>query len=54
MGGACPPPGRPHHYRFRLLALDVARLDLPPIAKCQDVRRAAERHKLAEGTFVGT
>jgi phosphatidylethanolamine-binding protein (PEBP) family uncharacterized protein len=47
-------PGRPHHYRFRLLALDVARLDLPPPAKCQDARRAAERHKLAEATFVGT
>jgi Raf kinase inhibitor-like YbhB/YbcL family protein len=53
-GGPCPPPGRPHHYRFRLLALDVARLDLPPLAKCQDVRRAAERHKLAEATLVGT
>jgi Raf kinase inhibitor-like YbhB/YbcL family protein len=53
-GGPCPPPGRPHHYRFRLLALDVARLDVKPQAKCQDVQRAAERHKLAEAKVVGT
>jgi Raf kinase inhibitor-like YbhB/YbcL family protein len=53
-GGPCPPPGRPHHYRFRLLALDVARLDIPPDPKCQDVRRAVECHKLAEATLVGT
>jgi phosphatidylethanolamine-binding protein (PEBP) family uncharacterized protein len=48
-----PPPGRPHHYRFRLLALDVARLDIRPHAKCQDVQHAAEGHKLAEATLVG-
>jgi Raf kinase inhibitor-like YbhB/YbcL family protein len=53
-GGPCPPPGRPHRYRFRLLALGVARLDIGPHAKCQDVLRAAERHKLAEATLVGT
>jgi Raf kinase inhibitor-like YbhB/YbcL family protein len=53
-GGPCPPPGRPHHYRFRLLALDVERLDIRPRAKCQDVARAAERHKLAEAMLVGT
>ena len=25
----CPPPGKPHHYHFRLYALKVAKLDLP-------------------------
>jgi hypothetical protein len=25
-GGPCPPPGKPHHYRFTLYALNVARL----------------------------
>jgi Raf kinase inhibitor-like YbhB/YbcL family protein len=51
--GPCPPRGRPHHYRFRLLALDVARLDINRNAKCQDVQRAAERHKLAERNARG-
>jgi Raf kinase inhibitor-like YbhB/YbcL family protein len=53
-GGPRPPPGHLHHYRFRLMALDVARLDIPPHAKCQGVQHAAERHKLAESTFMGT
>lgn len=53
-GGPCPPPSRPHHYRFRLLAPNVERLEVRPRAKCQDVERAAERHKLAEATLVGT
>ena len=52
--GPCPPPGHLHHYRFRLMALDVAQLDIPSHAKCQVVQRAAEPHKLAEATLVGT
>ncbi|HHJ21108.1 MAG TPA: YbhB/YbcL family Raf kinase inhibitor-like protein, partial [Gammaproteobacteria bacterium] len=29
-GGACPPEGsQPHHYQFKVFALDVAQLDLP-------------------------
>jgi Raf kinase inhibitor-like YbhB/YbcL family protein len=28
-GGPCPPPGKAHHYYFRLYALKVAKLDLP-------------------------
>jgi Raf kinase inhibitor-like YbhB/YbcL family protein len=28
-GGPCPPPGKPHHYHFRLYALKVAQLELP-------------------------
>ena len=28
-GGPCPPPGKPHHYNFRVYALKVAKLDVP-------------------------
>jgi Raf kinase inhibitor-like YbhB/YbcL family protein len=27
-GGPCPPPGKPHHYHFRLYALKVAKLEV--------------------------
>jgi Raf kinase inhibitor-like YbhB/YbcL family protein len=53
-GGPCPPPGHVHHYRFRMIALNVPRLNIPQRATCQDVQRAAGPHKLAEATLVGT
>jgi len=53
-GGPCPPPGRPHHYRFRLFALDVEHLDVPRHSKCRDVEKSAARHTLAEATLIGT
>lgn len=53
-GGPCPPAGRLHHYRFRLLALDAERLNVRPHVACQDVQRAADSHELAEATLVGT
>jgi phosphatidylethanolamine-binding protein (PEBP) family uncharacterized protein len=28
-GGPCPPPGKVHHYHFRLYALKVPKLDVP-------------------------
>jgi len=31
-GGPCPPPGKPHHYHFRVHALKVPKLDVPPDA----------------------
>lgn len=50
--GPCPPPGKPHHYVFRLYALDI-RLDLPPGATRQQLDAAIARHILAEGQIIG-
>lgn len=52
-GGPCPPPGTPHHYHFRLLALSIETLALPEAATCLDVESAARKHVLAEATLVG-
>ena len=40
-GGPCPPPGKPHHYLFRLYALDI-RLDSPPGATRKELDAAIE------------
>jgi Raf kinase inhibitor-like YbhB/YbcL family protein len=54
-GGPCPPPGHgTHHYRFRLLALDVAKLPSGAEAKCPEVEAAARPHALGEALLVGT
>ena len=53
-GGPCPPKGNgPHHYHFKLFALDTDRLDLPPSAKVVDVENAAARHLIARGELIG-
>jgi Raf kinase inhibitor-like YbhB/YbcL family protein len=51
-GGPCPPVGKPHHYVFRIYALDV-RLDLPPGATRRQLDSVIERHIVAEGQIVG-
>jgi len=51
-GGPCPPPGAPHHYHFRLLALSVEKLSLPAGASCRNVETEARKHSLAEATLV--
>ena len=52
-GGPCPPPGRPHHYHFKLYALDTA-LGLPAGAVKQDVERAMQGHILGIARLMGT
>jgi len=52
-GGPCPPPGTPHHYHFRLLALAVEKLAVPAGASCRNVESEARKHRLAEATLVG-
>lgn len=54
--GPYPPPHdlRIHRYFFRVFALDVARLDLPPAFTAGDVFRAMHGHVLAEASTYGT
>lgn len=52
-GGPCPPQGHgPHHYHFKLFALDVATLDLPADPKVADVEQAARGHAVAQAELV--
>ena len=52
--GPCPPRGdSPHHYRFRVLALDTS-LDLAAGASPDEVGAAVRDHVLAEGRLTGT
>lgn len=52
-GGPCPPPGTPHHYNFRLLALSVDTLSVRAGASCRSVESEARKHSLTEATLVG-
>ena len=54
-GGPCPPKGHgPHHYHFKLFALDTSTLGISPSAKVADVEQAAQKHVLAQGELIGT
>ncbi len=53
-GGPCPPRRHgPHHYFFRLFALDVERLEVGPKPTCTQVEAAAAGHARAEAQLVG-
>jgi phosphatidylethanolamine-binding protein (PEBP) family uncharacterized protein len=52
-GGPCPPPGKPHHYFFRLYALKVARLDLPQDATAAFISFNVHSQSLGSAEFVG-
>lgn len=53
-GGPCPPKGHgPHRYRFKLIALDVDKLDVANSAKVQDVEAAAEKHLVGRAELTG-
>jgi len=51
-GGPAPPPGKPHHYHFKLYALD-APLDLKGEVTATDLKSAMHGHVLAESELVG-
>ena len=53
--GPKPPKGHgPHHYHFRLAAVDVPSLEVRNDANALELWRAAESHILAEAEFIGT
>lgn len=52
--GPQPPRGHGvHHYHFRLAALDVANLDIPPDATVEQAWSAAQPHVVDEAELVG-
>jgi Raf kinase inhibitor-like YbhB/YbcL family protein len=54
-GGPCPPKGHgPHHYRFKLYALDVSGLELPADAEAEQVEQEAQRHQIGTAQITGT
>ena len=52
-GGPCPPPGRPHHYRFTLYALDK-QLDLRAGVSKEQLLEAMKGHILEQARLTGT
>jgi hypothetical protein len=54
-GGPCPPKGHgPHHYHFKLFALDVDRLGLPESSKVAEVQNAAKQHAIGQAELIGS
>lgn len=54
-GGPCPPKGHgPHHYHFKLFALNIGSLGLNADAHVSDVEREAEKHVVGRAELVGT
>ncbi|EIM30159.1 YbhB/YbcL family Raf kinase inhibitor-like protein [Microvirga lotononidis] len=52
--GPQPPKGHgPHHYHFRLAALDAPRLDIPASTRAEDVWAKVQPHIIAEAEVVG-
>lgn len=50
-GGPCPPPGPPHHYHFRLFALDES-VHLGPEATAPELMRAMRGHIKASAELI--
>jgi Raf kinase inhibitor-like YbhB/YbcL family protein len=53
-GGPCPPPGKPHHYHFRLYALKVAKLDVPADASPALISFNVNANALGKAEIVPT
>lgn len=53
-GGPCPPPGKPHRYFFRLYAMPVAKLNVPPDATATIISSYADATALGKAQLMGT
>jgi len=51
-GGPCPPPGKAHHYHFRLYALKVPKLDVPADASSALIAFNVHANALAEAQIT--
>jgi len=51
-GGPCPPPGKPHHYHFKLYALDQM-LSLTAGAGKAELESAVKEHIIAQTELIG-
>ena len=52
-GGPCPPPGKPHHYNFKLYALKVPKLEVPEGASAALVGFNVRAQSLGEAQLTG-
>jgi Raf kinase inhibitor-like YbhB/YbcL family protein len=52
-GGPCPPPGKPHHYYFRLYALKTPKLDLPKDATAAFIGFNVRAQSLGSAELMG-
>jgi Raf kinase inhibitor-like YbhB/YbcL family protein len=52
-GGPCPPPGKAHHYHFKLFALDTE-LNLAARVSRKQLEYAMRGHILGQAELVGT
>ena len=52
-GGPCPPPGKPHHYYFRLFALKVEKLEVPSDATAALIGFNINANALAKAELMG-
>jgi Raf kinase inhibitor-like YbhB/YbcL family protein len=53
-GGPCPPPGKLHHYHFRLYALKVPKLDVPTDASAAMLSYTVHANQLGTTEIVAT
>ncbi len=50
--GPAPPPGKPHHYHFKVYALDT-KLNMSVNSAKRDLENAMQGHILARGSLIG-
>jgi hypothetical protein len=53
-GGPCPPPGKLHHYHFRLYALKVPKLDIPGDATAAFIAFNVHANAIGETQIMAT